>query len=56
MQLGAPQRLKCYDALIRMSCVEPQQVCANSESDLQSRVDTVPIWGNKMYAVGDPIR
>lgn len=43
MQLGAPQRLKSYNALISMSYVEPQQVCANSESDLQSRVNTVPI-------------
>lgn len=63
---GAPQRLKCYDALISLSSVNGTAGLFGlfySESAPQSRVDDVlTCWefgGNKMYSVGDscdPIR
>lgn len=60
---GAPQRLKCYDALISLSSVNGTAGLFYSESAPQSRVDDVltcqEFGGNKMYSVGDscdPIR
>lgn len=54
---GGPQRLKCYDALIRLNSGINTAGLFYSDSALQSHVDTFltcsEFGGNKMYTVGD---